>query len=332
VFAKNTLGYMLRFFITLILSFLPFTYTSCQELNSPIIILLKGTCSSGKSTLIQSIADSDMNIEIVDEDTYVHDGYLSAIQTRFPLEYNAIAEAIDYDNMYLSLRSNDMIYNSHSSYPERCIAEKYILDLRQELNKPEYLNWKNSVSENITDTCLDAMKNALEHGKSVLLDAWYISGNRIRGLFPNNTIIKILLYCELQEGYRRLMERNLKCQTTRNIREKRSAAQLIGSFNLLYKVSKTPLQPIHKFNFETFNNLMAEIEETLPVTTTLAQVFSFKECSKSEFRGLQLNFLKDFEHNNCYITPKENHDLIIDNTYLKKGDAFFHLKTFLDQL
>lgn len=313
----------------LILLFVLFTReASCEEINHATIIYFKGTCSSGKSTLIKSLSKD--NLEIVDEDALVHEAYIAATKTRFPLEYAVIIRAIEKDNIYNSLRTKDRVFKNDATEKEISDAEKAILNILEELNQPQNMCWKQKISQSITKQCLDKITLALQENKNVLLDAWYIKPDDLKVLYPNTPIIKVMLYCSLPVAYERLLKRNNNAFIQGNLKEKRLYAQLIGSFCSLYEISQDPTKAIEKVELDELTEIFQLISENLEDEISPKKVFSFKEISREELQTLQNYFLKPFENGEpCYICPKESQDFIINNTSLETKKAVHLIEQML---
>ncbi len=261
---------------------------------------------------------------IVDEDATVFVAYQEAIKERFPAEYALIIKAIDEDNIYHSLRTKDYYFKQGATDEECANAENALFNILEELNRPENLNWKKLISQSITKNCLDQIGNALHHNQNVLFDGWYIKADQLANMFPENQVIKVMLYCPLEVAYGRLLKRNEEAFIQGNLKEKRLTSQLVGSFYSLYEISCQPLQPIEKVELFAYNNTFQWILENLSDEEFPKKNFSFKEITRSELKQLQFKFLQPFgicESESFYISTKENYDLIIDNTTLDAKDA-----------
>jgi len=296
------------------------------------IIYLKGSCSSGKSTLIKTIKAFTEDLVVVDEDAYLFTTYPKAIETRFPIEYAMMDRAIENYNIYHSLKTDDRCYKLRATDNECVMAEFAISTIVEELNRAENLAWKKHISQSITDRCLDEIENALQNNKDVLIDAWYIKPDQLQTLYPNNPLIKVMLYCPLEVAYQRLLKRNRQAIFLGNLSEKRLALQLIGSFCSLYEITLQPLQPIEQVELSTFNDTFELIAENLSENVSPRETFSFKEMSKSELQVIQSKFLHTFKKcgfKPCYINTKEPYDLIIDNKNLKSEEAVEIFKEIL---
>ncbi len=288
--------------------------------KNPMIICFKGTCSSGKSTLIKSIALKYKNLVIIDEDAIVFKRYAEAIAQRFPNESATITKAVDDHNFYHSLRIEGVYYFKDTSTKEDCFnAKQAIIKIQDELNKPENLSWKQEISGNITQEVLNNIWLALKQNKNILLDAWYVTSHHLQELFPEAFISRVLIYCSLPVAYERLLKRNEEAIIKGNLQEKRLIGQLLGSFLFLYDINHHPKQAIQRIDINDLDQTFNLILQKIPNADCLKfkPIFTFQEISYQQFQTIYLNFVnkfKEFEFNNFYISSKEEYDLIIDNS------------------
>ena len=310
----------LSFTFVIIFSSACFTFIFAAPSKAPVVICLTGTCSSGKSTLIQSLTLLRDDIEIVDEDTLVHEAYPRAIAQKFPLEYACITQAVDKENIYHSLRTKDVLFKKTTTQKERLNAAQAIRDIQKELNLSRNLHWKQEVSQNISKEVLHKIQLALEKKKNVILDAWYVKGDHVQAQFPETPISRVLLYCSLPTAFQRLLKRNDEAIAQGNLKEKRFIGQLAGSFCSLYQINKQPLQPpIQYIDRQALDQTFSAMLQMLPDKDSPKSIFTLKELSQSQLQSIKTHFMQPFEEGSSetfYICPKEKQDLIIDNTSL----------------
>lgn len=325
---STTIRSLLLFFLIV---FIPSAYSADYNDydNIPCIIYLKGSTCAGKSTLIKSINQRWEDLEIVDGDSIVLRRYPEAIAERFPFEYEVVTRAIADENLYHALRAGDILFKTHASEEECRRAELAISTIQGELNQSENLPWRLAIAETIRQEILNLTKEAIHRGKSVLLDTWYFKANEIEESFPELATIRVMLYCPFEIAYERLLKRNNEATAHCNLLEKRYLAQLMSSFCSLYRVSDQPnqqLQMINRHDLEQiFGMISQDLDEGDPEKPQ--PVFSIEEITQSKFQKLQREFMEPFEKFQCenlYITPVEQQDLIIDNTF---GNAHNSLHT-----
>jgi dephospho-CoA kinase len=314
--------------------FILLAYTTYASENAPTIICLKGSCSSGKSTFIKSLALTWKNLEILVEDAFVHAAYRKAVEQRFPLEYVCITKAINEKCIYYSLRSDQILFKKTATKEECLMATKAINEIQEELNKTENLAWRLEVSQNISSDILNRIQSAFQNNKIVLLDAWYIKEEHLQKRFPEASILKVMLYCSLPVAYERLLKRNADTIVQESLEEKRFIGNLIGSFCKLYQISNHPLQEIQAVEKAKLDRVFDEMRQSLTNNAKPKKIFTLYEISREQLQKIQTDFMQPFEENDLeilYITPKEKQDLIIDNTNTDVQTAIHQLEEILDE-
>lgn len=287
--------------------------------STSIIIYLQGTCSSGKSTLIKSIKQK-CDLEIVEEDSIMQRSYVAAVAQRFPYKFTCINHAISQNNLYHALREKDILFKKTASNDDCTKATDALTEIQEELNKPQNLCWKQEISQGISVEVIQKLREVIEKNKNVLLDSWYVKENHIAKLFPNAKIIRVLLYCSLPVAYHRLLMRNEEALLQENLLEKRYLRQLIGSFTALYQISEHPINPIQKVYRNELKQIFEDISQKIEdhdLSTYQKPVFTFTEISRFQFLQIKSQFLQPFETYSSelfYISPRKEHDVIIDNS------------------
>lgn len=278
--------------------------------NAPYIIHIKGTCSSGKSTLMRCWTKESESLAIVDEDAIMHKRYVDAVSERFPEAFDSIQKVIAKENLYHALREKDVLYKSAPSEE----AVNALTMIQEELNQD--LPWKQLVSREIDMEVLNGIEAGLRAGKNVLLDSWYITPERLRIEFRGIKIIKVLLYCPLPLAYERFLKRNKKAHAIGNLSEKRYLRQLIGSFTSLYQINSAPLKPIQNITREELDPVFDEMENSLTGDGPYKKpIFTFEEISKGHFLDMKEGFLRPFTvpAEEFYLEPKAPYDIILIN-------------------
>ena len=261
---------------------------------------------------MRSLASQAEEIEIVDEDAVMHRNYVEAVSVRYPEAFAVIQKAIAKENLYHALREKDVLFMTSASHEVCTEASSALKMIQDELNQDQ--SWRNMVSQGINEEVMRNVHDALKRNKTVLLDSWYITPDRLNLNFPEVKIIKVLLYRSLAASYEQFLKRNIEAHRLRDLSEKRYARQLIGSFVSLYQISKTPLQPIDKVTKNELDVVLTKMADDLEGDYPYKKsVFTFEEMSKKCFLDLKEGFLHPFFSSNedLYLEPKESYDLII---------------------
>ncbi|MGK5594675.1 MAG: hypothetical protein ACSNEK_04875 [Parachlamydiaceae bacterium] len=295
-----------------------FVYSNETSQEPPFIIYLKGSCSAGKSTLIRSLSNQNLPLEVVDEDAIMQQSYVSAVATRFPHEFVHIQQAIDCENLYHAMREKDILFKKMASEDECKKAAHALVTVQEELNKPENLAWKLGVSQSIDHLVLKQIKQAIEQQKIVLLDTWYVKPKHLKVHFPKERVVRVLLYCPLRKAYERFIKRNEQALSKEDLSEKRYLRQLIGSYFSLYAISLQPQPAIDQVTQHELQNLFSSIAPALRDGPDVYQksIFTFEELSRPLFNKLVSEYLPNLRHSGpstiFYITPQEEYDIILN--------------------
>jgi deoxyadenosine/deoxycytidine kinase len=285
----------------------------------PSIIYLQGTCSSGKSTLIQHILHRWEDLVIVDEDVIMHQSYVDAVAQRFPIKFLAVIKAIAPENLYHALREKEILFKKPTSDQERTQALMAVQEIQEELNKSENLSWKQEVSQGISAEVIKRIQEAIKKNKHVLLDSWYMKPDQLHSLYPNTPVIRVLLYCPLQVAYNRFLKRNRDALIQEDLQEKRYLRQLVGTFFSLYQIQTQPQKPIQKIRKDELTPVIDIISLSLKDGSSVYQkpIFTLEEISRPLFLKMASEFLQPFDDRESevfYIAPKKEQDIIIDNS------------------
>lgn len=303
------------------------------EPRPPVIIYLKGTCSSGKTSFTQSIA-KQCDIEIVDEDSIMQSSYVQAVKNRFPDKFTHIAHVISGNNFYHALREKDILFKKDALNADCLVAQKALSEIQEELNNSQNQFWKQKVSNEINNKVIENLTEAIKKNKNVILDSWYLKESDIKKLFPEIKLLTLLLYCPLSIAFDRLQTRNETALLHENLQEKRYLRQLLGSFSAIYEISTNPalkLQEISRSDLEqTFNTLLQFIDNDSEFVQK--PIFTFAKLSLQQFLQMKSKFLKPLESTSgdvFYISPQKQYDLIIDNSTSNIQKAVNALKELL---
>jgi deoxyadenosine/deoxycytidine kinase len=297
------------------LFFVSTSYASNDQ--KPAIIYFKGTCSAGKSTLIDSLSLQWKDLEIVDEDVIVIREFPRAVEKRFPEEYACLVKAIAKDNLYHALRTKHVLFKKTATLEECEKAQAVLKTIKDELNQTENIQWKNEVNEGIRCEMVELIQKALGEGNFVLLDSWYYSAEQVQEIFPDVSVIKVMLYCDFPVAYQRLLKRNRDAFIHENLREKRFVSNLIISFCSIYKIDDSSCDPIQEVSIAALEESFSMAANTLSMLPDYkTQIFNYGELSRPQFEEYQDRLLQDCRDKTktYYISPRIPQDLIIDNT------------------
>jgi hypothetical protein len=297
------------------------------------ILLLKGACSSGKSSLLRHIREQDPSSEIltVEEDVIVTQAYLKAIADLFPFEYVQILTAIDSFNLYPALRYRKFTFMPTSTAEECANAEEALHKIQDALNLDEMHSWKKQLSEQIEQEIFDQIASSSRSKTTVILDSWYISAKTLDRQFPvsnekpftsESQVKTLLLYCPFSVMYQRFLKRNEEAEQLGNFENYRQLRQLLSFFSLFdLKIKQNKLEldqseVLEELDLDELNLILDKIStslEDLP-TSHLRENFTFQEISRSEFEWLRNEYGSHLREpgQTCYVVPKNTYDFIVN--------------------
>lgn len=314
---KSLLFFSLCAFVGCSLTPLYSGFDSEVQSNGGVIFLFKGSCSSGKSTIIRHLGESTDGFVFVDEDSIVYEKYVEAIARRFSSDFQKIAAAITENNIYPALRYKNIFFKSDATTQECLEAEDALQTIQAELNSTASIPWKKEVSVSVSKEVVKRVQEALNIGKHVIVDSWYISGDDMREMFPEVKIIQTLVYCPFPVAYQRFVHRNKESIQTGNLQEFRQIRQLLSFFSLYHIThsSKGAVQSIDVGDMNrTLDLISAQLEGDRALTAK--PVFTFEEISRTEFDWFRSNYGDCLEGSDrtTYIVANEHYDLIIDTS------------------
>lgn len=293
------------------------------------VIFLKGSCSSGKTTLLSTLIQDLPELQIIDEDSLVYERYTEAVKKRFPDKYFLIEKALGYKNIYPALRYNKISFKETVSFEERVLVEQILFDLQNELNDLSNLPWKKGVSESISVEIIHKIGSFLKEDKISIVDAWYVTPEEIERKYSEVSTHSVLLYCPFEIVYERFQKRNKDAYQSGCMEEFRYIRQLLSFFSL-FQIRSSSENSIEPVDIDKLNQIFDAIENSLDKeeTTDPKPNFTFEEVSKSQFREFREKIMAETKNRNSesfYISPTKKYDLILDARLGVSHDAVTQL-------
>lgn len=327
----SLISYFLRWFAVFFIFSNSFVVEA--NLSSSMIFYLCGTCSSGKSTFIQTIKDP-CDLIVVDEDSIMQKKYVDAVVKRFPNECDYISRFIANVNLYHALREKDILFNDEPSEGDKSKVIQTLDEIQRELNQSINLAWKQKISQEINEEVLFQLKGSIEQNNNIILDSWYVKEDDIKKLFPNVKIIKILLFCPFHETFTRFLNRNEEAIKLKNLQEKRYFRQFLGTFAAFYKIDENPQTALQKIYKAEIDQIFDEISLKINNQECDDQkpIFTFNEIAHNQFLKIKNLFYEPFMFSTSeflYLSPRKEYDLIVDARQMDQQTAILYLQKWL---
>lgn len=272
--------------VTLSLSSCDFKHKDMSAIKKPMtgtVILLNGTSSSGKTTIINELEKYGGMYKILSYDTFV--------RTFDPLYIKTHPEQIkEWEELEkvsaVDKKAKQKLDKLTEKYNRKCFDDFYALI------KDEALKDKNIVVDTIVD------------------DAEFGKLSRILGTIK---VINVLLYCPLDIALSRVKQRNL----TGIKEEQRDVFQPIGQYELIYKpqenISEKVVDTISSKDLkQLLRTAIDEYLKTLPEKLK-NQAVEIAESLEGHYKGFVRHFKLD-ELGEIAIVPIRPYDLILHCT------------------
>lgn len=302
--------------------------------TQPLIVYLRGICSSGKSSFTKQLIETNPEWMGFDDDQIAYRHYVKAISERFSQEFASVAKVIAPQNLYHAFRRSEILFKE-DAVPEDCEkAKEAIGRVQNELNLPKNLEWKKNINKLVRDEICQRIQEAIDVKKPIVVDVWFYEPEEIQKLFPKARHFKVMLHCPLVISFERTVTRNQEARNLPNLGDLRYVEQIANSFSALYQlseekssrfVSKVTKQDITK-SFERMESMIAHVTHYEQPNFTLC------EMTVKLLRTLRDTFIEPFnqsERRELFLELKSEQDLIIDTTMLKTQEA---IKLFLEKV
>lgn len=298
------------------------TLTHFDFANSSQIVLLRGACSSGKSSLIAALKKIDFSWHAIEEDSFFVDATINAVTQNFPTEISIISQAIAPHNIFNAVKRSEFQFLPGATESAKYAAIEASQQIQAILNGETGNKFKKelfSVIENAMDTDL---QQAVYSNKNILLDAWAYNSENLQEKFPGISVYTVIVYCPLQIALDRVQQRNTVALTSGNLLSKRFFGQLLSSYSAVYEwhqdLNADKQVVVDQFASEKIPTIFNEIQRLAsPEILTSASVklnFTWTEMDAAKFTKLRKDLLSLLQETNTFVSvqPKMAYDLMVN--------------------
>lgn len=303
----STIGFVI---VLSLLSFIAYKMYTTQKSHE--VVLIAGTSSAGKTSIINELIKIVPDYTVVSADTFYTEGIPKVLQQK--------AKQWGWDDKKSSL--NDFLDNNvlkkTGKYRgmETALSTGIAHDIHVEIANAVYIALFEYAKK-------EAQKN------NIIIDTvfdFFDNYDQFSTVFKNNKQIKILVYCPLDVVYKRVEKRNL----TGKPEEKRTTIQAFTQFAAIYKKQDSPQdQVIDKINSkqmlqllkiaidDSIKTLKSDIAEQLKQSATGHDIINAKlNVGIESLHNFNAAFIKRFkldESDEIAIVPINRYDLIINS-------------------
>lgn len=288
------------------------------------IVVVTGTCSSGKTTLLQSFSSMDQNWELIEEDAIYIDTFNEMIAEKFPEEYTTLSQSIAHENIYNAIRRNELCIQTSSVALEEA-ALTALNKIHQKLGQGRWFKFKlwckvfRAINMQITER--------LHAGKRVIIDANRYTAAIAQNNFSQHNIYSALIYCPLVTAYDRLCQRNQATRDTANLTNKRFLGQLLDGYKAQYTIQSNCIDPLDTHTVDELIDLFEEFDEDLDSMGEENPLFCLQELTHEQLEQLKHLLIPSVPNIDrlVYVQPKGAYDIIINTNQKSPDEAALEL-------
>lgn len=303
------------------------------------IFLLKGPCSTGKSSIEKEIAKDGLWQTINKDDLYFH-MIPEYFAEQFPEKYAPIGKVFERDNILHAVKLGEPCFKDKVTEKDKEDAIKAMHWIESFLNGEEgktiYEKFYKKFGHDLHASILNKIDKAIAQGKYVLLDTWGGDTDRvIEERYPLN-VKKLLVHCPIKQSFNFFKNRNKKSIEQKNLSEKRFWRQWIadycGFFRFSSKKEEGYLSTVTKKDLiEIFDTMAAEVVQNWQ--DKKKPRFSSREMNLYDLAKYKKECLGEEESDIYYLCPKENYDnVIMVNEYESIESLALVIKRYADEV
>lgn len=295
-----------------------FYLSLCQEAlhSKPIIVLIQGACSSGKSTLCSALKKISPNITHINEKKLVLHAFPHIIKKRFPRQYTIISKSIDTIHIFNAIVRRDIFFlNGTNEYQKKQVIHA-IAYIEKKLNKRNaYKSFRNELIVQVKKNRDKIIQKSINNKNHICIESWIDHQNYYKKNYPTYDAITVFAHCPLPQAFPFFKKRNQEALPDDPL-NKRWYAHLVKTHLRYYNYyTEATEYTVEKEQKNSFEKIFDEI--TLCVSPYW-EVNNFGPFSQREINRFQLQQLikKKFtdklsKAKAVYIEPHEPKDYII---------------------
>lgn len=309
-----------------------------SSLNATIIFL-KGTGSSGKTSLCKALVSIDPSWKVVDEDELFINKIIDHIRDKFPHEFGAIENAVALENLFHAVKYNQILFKDIATLQNKTDAEIAIYNIKKKLDQftlnNEFLNgeWFKQLRLDI----LAHVKNYANAGFNVVVDSCFLKSKQIDELKQEYKTVSVLTYSPIKKLVNRTITRNYRALLNRDLYSMRYFHQALTSFIGIYDFQENwSEQSIDVIKREEINNVLDVVGISLAgqaQTSGSLSPFSREEFSRSQLHEYRSSFMKKFLNTDVlYVTPKDNVDFVMRTAEMSSDESASQLLVMVESV
>jgi len=296
---------------------------------NPIIVVLVGSGSTGKTTISTTINTISSDWYIIDEDQLLYKLEREAIQKKFPEEFETTIKAINPCDVLSAIQNNILLFDE-SADEESQEAAKRALKTITTFKKKYYFFTERDI--------FDEIAKGLEQGKNVMIDDWFLKVENIKANFQDHKVIQAFVYSSLFSCYNRFKHRNKKPISNLDA-TRRMHGQLICYYVHLYKLINKSDQSFPQFKKSQIESLFAKTskkvrsdDEDFSLGDKTHAVYATELTVEQLNKCRDLLITDDLEEEPVFFEPRLEYDILLNYENLSPELAAISLLQSIEEL
>lgn len=296
---------MKRFLFILSIAF--FSHAWCKD-STGNVVLLKGPCSVGKSSICKALAQSTKSWKAIDDDEYHIKMTLATLAKKFPEQFEVIKCTIKKCNRYHAIQRRDVLFKSKASEDQKQETIKCLDTISAFFrDNKEYITYTELLDRNTRQKILQRINRYASKGKNVIVDTWLLNEDDFSQIRERYSLFKGIAYAPLQTLLNRVLKRNKAAQETGNLISKRFIRQPLYSFRHLYNFSTEPTSGIMLDTLQKDQFIEC-------IEFARSQLTIHREITSQELDAYKKRMLEKLSGEKLFITADPSYDFVIHTT------------------
>ena len=280
------------------------------------VVFLHGAGSAGKTSLCTELLKQSDRWRVINEDDIYYAEAVKHWKAVFPEEYNAIARAVDPENVFHAVMPNQILFRSNASEGTRSKAKRAIRVIQETLNgistehPDSWHSWGDALREHITQLIIEQAKN-----HHIIVDTWFLNEDNIERVAQKYDVIHVAAYCSFFDIVKRTIKRNCDAlMNGKDISSIRFFHQALKSFTVWYDFSDNAEGAIECLEKDTVIHSLDLVEFCLQRfhdAIGASKEFTYGEFSLEEFEEYRKELICKFTSETAYVVPQFKCDMVV---------------------
>jgi chloramphenicol 3-O-phosphotransferase len=291
-------------------------FLTANNSHKSTIVILKGLCSAGKSSICRALIENDSSWKTIDEDHVYIKIFNKAIKKEFPEQFRAIKQAINKCNHFHAIQRKEILFKDKATQNEQEDALRAIEEITTFIDSnPDRESIETQWLDEVKQKVFQKIDKYIARGKNIIVDSWILNQPDVQKLKTITRVFLCMAYAPLLTSVDRVIKRNKEVYQTNNLMNKRLMRSLIESFQNLYTLSLQPMEEhiLGTLNLEYFTEYIDKVRTYLKTVQAPSGASPIqKEISQEKLYSYATDTKTLLQNQIMYITIPASYDFVIN--------------------